>query len=477
MPFIRSRPSFRHVLPVLFLLLAALPAGAIGILLSQHAWDREFRAVKEQHLQLALNLSNTLTRYATDASAHLQLLVSHLEDNRSVKPLIPLLNRLHFQYVAVVQRSSTIEHLVGVDHSRREELAALTQLPIAFFKTLPQTPANASSQPVFSPVQHDQDGSPVLFLSYPLSSHRYAVGILSTTFFIEQQQKIRFGDRGHAAIVDHLGQLLAHPDPNWTKEARDLSKLEPIRRILAGETDVTQFFSPKVKVDMITGFSPVLLTGWGVMVPQPMSELQAHVRNGQRSIWMVIAIALLCSALLGIVVSHWLSAPLQRIGAEADRFANGMPTARVPHLGPFHPHETAQLAAQFNAMADDVTQNWKARRNSEERFRDFAQIAADWFCETDLQQVFIYISPTPAPYENWYFEAMLGQRWRDHAAPEANELMLSRLQTYMDTADAFDDIVFVIEGEDQQLIHTYQRGGQAHVRSFGCTNRIPRGGS
>ncbi len=194
---------------------------------------------------------------------------------------------------------------------------------------------------MFSPVQHDANSVPALFLSYPLGPDRYAVGMLSTAFFQTLRKTIQFGDRGHAVIVDHLGHILAHPDPKWTQAARDLSKLLPIRRLLAGETGVTQFYSPKLKTDMITGFSPVLLTGWGVMVPQPMAELRAHVRPGQRVIWTVIAIALLCSALLGIVVSHWLASPLQCIGAVATRFANGVQTARVPALGPFHTGEVA----------------------------------------------------------------------------------------------------------------------------------------
>ncbi|ETX09119.1 MAG: hypothetical protein ETSY2_01390 [Candidatus Entotheonella gemina] len=469
MSFIRSRPSLRHVLPLLFLLLAALPAGAIGILLSQHAWDREFRAVREQHLQLALTLSDTLTRYATDVSAHLQLLVSHLEENRSVTTLIPLLDRLHFQVAAVVHRHGGIEHLVAVSRDRQ------AQFPETFFNTLtqrpsaPLSPSAPSTHPVFSPVQHDEHGNPILFLSYPLGPDRYAVGVLSTTFFIEQQQKIHFGEKGHAAIVDHLGRILAHPDPGWTKEARDLSQLEPIRRLLAGETDVTQFFSPKVRADMITGFSPVLLTGWGVMVPQPMAELQAHVRQGRRTIWLVIAIALFCSALLGLVVSHWLAAPLRRIGMVATHFANGVQAARVAPLGPLHPQETAQVASQFNAMADHVTQSWKAQHRSEERFRNFAEIAADWFWETDLQHVFTYISPAPKHHGNWRFDALLGQRWSDHIEPGINDPMLAHLQTYMDGAEAFEDIVFVIDRPDEQPIHISVAGKPMYDHSGALT--------
>ncbi len=108
---------------------------------------------------------------------------------------------------------------------------------------------------------------------------------------------------------------------------------------------------------------------------------------------------------------------------------------------------------------------------SEERFRDFAQIAADWFWETDLEQVFTYISPAPNPHGNWRFEALLGQRWRDHAAPEppetpeTNAAMLTRLQTYMDGAEAFDDVVFVVGERDEPPIHISVAGKPMYDRS------------
>ncbi len=58
-------------------------------------------------------------------------------------------------------------------------------------------------------------------------------------------------------------------------------------------------------------------------------------------------------------------------------------------------HEVATLSTQFDRMADDVVNSWQAQRESEERFREFAQIAADWFWETDMKQVFTYLSPMP----------------------------------------------------------------------------------
>jgi hypothetical protein len=43
------------------------------------------------------------------------------------------------------------------------------------------------------------------------------------------------------------------------------------------------------------------------MVPQPLSELEALIAQARRAIWSVIGIALLCSTVLGWLVSHWLA--------------------------------------------------------------------------------------------------------------------------------------------------------------------------
>ena len=108
----------------------------------------------------------------------------------------------------------------------------------------------------------------------------------------------------------------------------------------------------------------------------------------KRAVWSVIGIALLGAGFLGILVSRWLASPLRHIGLVAEHFANGAYEARVHALGVWHTREAATLATQFNSMADEVTRSWQARSASEQRFRAFAEIAADWFWETDLQQVF-----------------------------------------------------------------------------------------
>ena len=203
-----------------------------------------------------------------------------------------------------------------------------------------------------------------------IGNERYALGALKTEYFVKLQSAIHIGQKGHAAIVDRRGHIIAHPDPHWRAVMQDISQVEPVRRMMAGETGVLRFFSPALQADMMAGFATTPKTGWGVMIPQPVSELEARIGQVERAVWSAICIALLAAGLLSVFVSRLLATPLWRIGLVAKRFANGSYDARVSDRGTFYTQETAHLAAQFNAMADEVTRSWQAQRES--AFRIFS---------------------------------------------------------------------------------------------------------
>src|SRR5215467_8610679 len=110
-----ARPSLVQLLPILFFLLAAIPAAAIGILLTYSAWDRELQTVREQHLQIARNLVAALTRYAEDVEAAFQMTVANMAAQQPVRRLSTLLSGLHFKHVCIVNAQGQVEHHVAPD--------------------------------------------------------------------------------------------------------------------------------------------------------------------------------------------------------------------------------------------------------------------------------------------------------------------------------------------------------------------------
>ena len=72
------------------------------------------------------------------------------------------------------------------------------------------------------------------------------------------------------------------PDPTdiakyVAAEAKDLSHLNVVQEMMAGKSGVTEFYSPFVKENMVVGFTSVPEIGWGIMVPQPKSEVEEQV--------------------------------------------------------------------------------------------------------------------------------------------------------------------------------------------------------
>jgi PAS domain S-box-containing protein len=447
------RPSLRQLLSVLFFLFAAIPAAAIGVLWTQSAWDREVQTVQDQHLRLANHLAKALTRYAKDVEAVFYLAALNLANQQPILHLDALLRRLHFKHICIVNRLGRVEQLISPTPGLQIE-----HIPEQLLQNLLAAGGGEEYQPTFSNVLPDQNGEPTLYLWYPISSDRYALGALKSTYLVQLQQAITFGQNGHAAIVDRSGHVIAHPHPQWQASMKDISGLAPIRRMLAGETGVSWFYSPAVQADMIAGFTTSPETGWGIMVPQPVSELKANVAQVKWVIWSVVGLILLGSALLGNLVAHWLASHLRHIGETAERVAMGYYEARVGMLDRFQTREAASLAAQFNAMADEVTTSWQARRESEERFRDFAQIAADGFWETDLNQVFTYMSPMPQLGRFQNAEAYLGRHRRDVIYNDAEGHVTNLIQQYMDREAPFDQVPCFSLGRDGHRLHLLLSG-------------------
>ena len=151
--------------------------------------------------------------------------------------------------------------------------------------------------------------------------------------------KINFGVKGHCAVVDNAGHVVAHPNKAWVQSIRDLSRLSVVKKMLSGKSGTTEFYSPFLKADMVAGFSPIPTLGWGVMIPQPKSELTKAFASTRyhTTIWLLIGVlvALIVSVLLTQKIIQPINT-LNRLTHEFDQFRDydsiniGVPPANTP---------------------------------------------------------------------------------------------------------------------------------------------------
>jgi PAS domain S-box-containing protein len=435
----------------MFFLCATITAVSIGILWTHSAWNREVQTVHDQHLQLANHLAEALSRYAEDVEAVFQLAVANLVAHQPVRELDTLLRRLHFKHVCIVNELGDVQQGVSSHADLHME-----RIPKPLLDNL--RAANQADHTPLSNVLPDRHGKPTLYLWYAINPQQYALGALKTTYFIQLQKSISFGKSGHAAIVDRSGHIIAHPLEQWQAEMKDISQLKPVIRMIAGETGVSWFYSPAFKADMVAGFTSVPKTGWGVMVPQPLSELQAHVREAKRVVWWVVAPMSLAFVMAGWLLSKRLVSNLQRLGDVAERVARGDYHARVNNQDTILSREVATLSTQFDRMADAVVDSWQAQRESEDRFREFAQIAADWFWETDMNQVFTYMSPMPQSDRYLDAGSYIGRHRREFDYHDPDGRVSGLIQDYMDREAPFDSVAHTTKGRYGQPVHVVISG-------------------
>lgn len=338
--------KLRYLLTILITLVSSLPVLALGLWVAETAFEREKAEVRERHLLLATNINAALDRYARDISAAFDTMIALAAVNQSLDSMSDLGRRLDFVHFCVIDASGRIAQkhiwadiqMTDVDRHMADTLRGW---------------AGAAS--IFTPVHHHEGIGPVLGLIRKLEDGRIAFAQVSTAYVVQLQQAVAFGERGHAAIVDQFGNVIGHPNAEWRKQIKNIAKVRPVAAMMRGESGVTTFFSPAMKKDMIAGYSAIPGIGWGVMVPQPIEELEAKAGEVR-----LVAALLGLAAVIGAAILSWglaglVTGPVDNVGRAARSIATGDLNARADKPSALTPHEFHHLSDSFNAMAERIS--------------------------------------------------------------------------------------------------------------------------
>lgn len=306
----------RYIFIVLFCIVALLPVAIFWTWPYSQALQHEIQGAEGRHLLLARNVSNVLSRYQRDAVNAYDLITNNLTKNIPITDYEEVLNDMSFRHICVFnypEGSLAFEaskwRIKCPDHLPDKRRQQFEQLEL-------------SNQPQFTEVSEGPNSSPVMFLVSRKANY-LAVGAISTEYFVSLARSITFGNKGHAAIVDHAGNVIAHPLQSWIDKRRNLGQLSIVQNMLRGESGITTFYSPALKAEMIAGYTRVPDVNWGVMVPQPLSELEDKVSSIKSVATSVVASGAVIAAFLAWLVSSYLSRPLERFTKAAQRVGAG----------------------------------------------------------------------------------------------------------------------------------------------------------
>ncbi|WP_425404482.1 sensor histidine kinase [Hwanghaeella sp.] len=347
-PSRHRRLPLRLLLVGVFTLAAVVPLVLFWVWSEQTAFQRQLDDVKDRHVLLANNVSAALQRYHRDLATDFPLLVRSSLDGAPIPGAAKLMDNLSISFICVIDLSGKDPPLnpYAATHPCPDVKDGLDPTTI--------TPRAERLETVFSGVTADAAGNPVIYLTCRIGD-KLAIGAVKTDYIRSLGAAINFGVKGHAAIVDQTGSVLFHPRPAWIAERKNLAKIDPVKRMMAGETGISLFFSPAVQADMVAGFTAVAGTGWGVMIPQPISELHEAAAKANQSAILVLAAGLILAVAAGWQLSLSMIAPIRETALAARRMAAGEKGVRVgtePSL--LTPSEFRDLGTQFNDMADAV---------------------------------------------------------------------------------------------------------------------------
>ena len=315
------KPRLRHLLTAAFIVIATVPVLILGLWVEETAMENEISAVSEKHLLLARNVTSALDRYAEDAKAAFVFFAESPGVQSPSDAAVNLARRIGFRHFCIVDGDGRVYFRINGLAEVGDRISP---------QTLKRLDPFIGEAPQFSDIIADGQGNPALFLIQRLSPDRVALASLSLDYIREVQKSIAFGRKGHAAIVDRKGNVLAHPRADWQQQMKNLSSLEPVARMIAGKTGVVRFFSPAVEMEMITGYTVVPSTGWGVMVPQPIEELEEHAGGIKRIAVILVVAGLVVASVMSWIVSGLLVQPIEAVVRTAHGIADGNLESRAP---------------------------------------------------------------------------------------------------------------------------------------------------
>lgn len=293
-------------------LTSLIPISILGYKLYDLAWENAWREITEKHQLLAENLSPSVSMYIQDRKQILHVLASEVAD-------IPINKSQNIPENSIP--SNLIQHLVTLVDGFHSITWATVEGDVLYNQFNKQSflpiKKNLNNSEIFinatkgkwgiaNLISSPISGKPVLLMAQPVRNAKneitsILIAELNTAVLETLRKNIKFGAGGHSAFVDEKGHAIAHPNPAWAAEAKDLSHINVVQAMMAGKTGVTEFYSPFIKENMVVGYTSVPELGWGIMVPQPKSEVEKQVHDLLFAQLQWAGIGLAFALLLGII--------------------------------------------------------------------------------------------------------------------------------------------------------------------------------
>jgi diguanylate cyclase (GGDEF)-like protein len=299
--------KLRHILVITFCFIVTIPMTLFWVWPYSKALDLEVKEVNQKHLVIAKNLSAAFERYYQDVTGLFSIIDNQSDQQVNSLEFKKLLGSYKFTKIVLTDIQGNVSQCIfSADNN------CLNKIDSHIIELAQNTVDDNAIQ--ISTVTEDTsiNSGPILLVVKKIENN-ILLGYLSTDYIVEMGKRVAFGKKGHAAIVDQAGNVLAHPLDIWIEEMKDASQISVVQKMMTGQTGVEKFYSPALKGDMIAGYTSVPNAGWGVMVPQPIEELEVKASTINQTAILVMFLGLGLACLIAIPVSFIVIKPIENL--------------------------------------------------------------------------------------------------------------------------------------------------------------------
>lgn len=359
-------PPVNRIVVTGLILIALIPISFLGVKLYNAAWENAWREIDEKHRLLAENLVQPVSIYVNGHRSLLNMLSLELAESgystNDFHHALLLFNTLRaYPYIHSLSWVKSNGEVVAYFDQESSELKGMKNLSgLETFKEAVKDKKWKVTNVAKSPISGKHS---VLMVNPVINTADDMVGVLVAELdgrVLETlRRNIKFGRKGHSAFVDEKGRAIAHPNPAWAEEMKSLAHINVVQAMMRGETGTDEFYSPFIKENMVVGYTSVPELGWGIMVPQPKSEVVEQVNKLIVSQLKWGVLGLLLAVGLGFAITRWVTRPINELAAGARDLVKNNFRGTLPEAPPYAPKEILEMNKALSAVTEGFQNSQK----------------------------------------------------------------------------------------------------------------------
>ena len=314
------------------------------------------------------------------------------------------LEQRRFDFFRLQRQVPAITEVSYIDAAGREQLrvSRLAMDSIGSQADLSADPrfVEAKARRVYrGPVYFRKESEPYMVIA--IAEGGQAGGVtaaeVNLKFIWDVVSQIKIGKAGQAFVVDAQGALIAHPDISLVLQKTDLTRLEQVRRALAGgpqpgQPDQDGTIARNLRgQQVLTAHTTIPSLGWTVFAEQPLEEAFEPLRASVKRTVLLLVLGIVLSVGASLMLARTLARPIRALQAGAVRIGEGNLTDRIEvKTG----DELEVLADQFNRMAVQLQESYAGlERKVDARTRELQEALEQQTATAEILGV-ISASPT-----------------------------------------------------------------------------------